>query len=165
MPTRDGLPDPLRHAIDQTIAAERFEGWRPTDQQVADLVTLLCAEVSFGGYLAAYRERYLPDEAPQRRDYPPVFRRRRPYLWPGTTVLCNNFGVTNQTALSGLEFVASAGRPTTGRSCRYSPARCASRRRCANPLAAVSVSAHADALSTQGDRRARGDRVVGAAAR
>jgi cell filamentation protein len=112
MPTPHELPRPLRHAVDQTIAAERLEGWRPTDQQVGDLVALVCDEVSFGRYLAAYRELYPSDEAP-RRDSPQIFRRRRPYLWPGTTVLRNNFGVTNQNALSDLEFVASAGRMVT----------------------------------------------------
>jgi cell filamentation protein len=48
LPTCDGLPEPLRHVIDQTIAAERLEGWRPTDEPVAALVALVCDEVSFG---------------------------------------------------------------------------------------------------------------------
>jgi cell filamentation protein len=105
----DGLPAPLRHAIDQTIAAERIEGWRPTDEHVDALVRLLRDEVSFGDYLAAYRVHYPPAPAPSR-DYRQIFRRNRPYLIPGTAVLRNNFGVDNQSALSDLEFVATAGR-------------------------------------------------------
>lgn len=104
----DGLPDTLRHAIDQTLAVERLEGWRPTDEHVDALVRLLCDDVTFGEYLAAYRERY-PSESPQR-GYRQIFRRHRPYLIPGTTVLRNNFGVDSQTVLADLEFVATAGR-------------------------------------------------------
>jgi cell filamentation protein, protein adenylyltransferase len=104
----DGLPDRLRHAIDQTVAVERLEGWRPTDEHVDALVALLRDEVSFGEYLAAYRAPY--PSAPPQRDYRRIFRRHRPYLLPGTTVLRNNFGVDSQTVLSELEFVATAGR-------------------------------------------------------
>jgi cell filamentation protein len=110
MSARDGLPDPRRHAIDQTIAAERLEGWRPTDDHVDALVRLLCDEVPFGEYLAAYRARYPSAPPPPPRDYRQIFRRNRPYLIPGTTVLRNNFGVDTQTVLSDLEFVATAGR-------------------------------------------------------
>lgn len=110
MSARYGLPDPLRHAIDQTIAAERLEGWRPTDEHVDALVRLLCDEVPFGEYMAVYRARYPSDGHPPRRDYRQILRRNRPYLIPGTTVLRNNFGVDSQTALSDLEFVATAGR-------------------------------------------------------
>jgi cell filamentation protein len=110
MSTREDLPGPLRHVIDQTIAAERLEGWSPTDEQVGELVALVCGEVSFADYLAAHRKRYWAEKAPPRQDRPPIFRRRRPYLIPGTTVLRNNFGVDSQVALSSLEFVATAGR-------------------------------------------------------
>jgi cell filamentation protein len=110
MSARDGLPDPLAHATDQTIAAERLEGWRPTDMHVDALVGLLCDELPFGEYLAAYRARYPSNGHPPRRDYRQILRRTRPYLIPGTTVLRNNFGVDEQAALSDLEFVASAGR-------------------------------------------------------
>ena len=65
MSARDGLPDPLRHAIDQTIAAERLEGWRPTDEHVDALVRLLRDEVPFGDYLARL-PRPLPIGAPRR---------------------------------------------------------------------------------------------------
>jgi cell filamentation protein len=108
MSARDGLPDPFRHAIDQTIAAERLEGWRPTDEHVDALVRLLCEQMSFGEYLAVYRAPY--PSVPPQRDYRRIFRRHRPYLIPGTTVLRNNFGVDSQTVLSDLEFVATAGR-------------------------------------------------------
>jgi cell filamentation protein len=108
MRARDGLPVPLRHAIDQTIAVERLEGWRPTDEHVDALVRLLCDEVPFGEYLATYRARY--PSASAQRGYRQIFRRHRPYLLPGTSVLRNNFGVDSQTVLSDLEFVATAGR-------------------------------------------------------
>ncbi|OBF39471.1 hypothetical protein A5724_08505 [Mycobacterium sp. ACS1612] len=109
MITRDGLPTPLRHAIDQTLAAERLEGWRPTDAHVDALTRLARDEVSFDDYLAAYRERH-SKASPPARDYRQLFRRNRRYLIPGTTVLRNNFGVDSQTALAELEFVATAGR-------------------------------------------------------
>jgi cell filamentation protein len=109
MSTHDRLPDRLRHAIDQTVAAERLEGWRPTDEHIGALVGLISGDVSFGEYLAIYRERY-PSDGPSRRDHRQIFRRGRPYLIPGTTVLRNNFGVESQSALSELEFVATAGR-------------------------------------------------------
>jgi cell filamentation protein len=109
MPVLDGLPAPLRHAIDQTLAAERLEGWQPTDEHVDALVRLLRDEVSFGEYLAAYRARH-PAAPTPTRDYRQLFRRSRHYLIPGTTVLRNNFGVDNQAVLSELEFVATAGR-------------------------------------------------------
>jgi len=110
---RDRLPDPLRHAIDQTIAAERLEGWRPTDDHVDALVRLLCDEVSFGEYLAPYRANYPAAPAQQPREHRRIFRRNRPYLIPGTTVLRNNFGVDSQEVLCDLEFVATAGRMVT----------------------------------------------------
>lgn len=109
MRTRDALPDPLRHAIDQTLAAERLEGWRPTDEHVDALVALVSDELSLGDYFALYRSRY-PASGTPRRDHRHVFRRRRPYLIPGTTVLRNNFGVDSQAALAELEFVTTAAR-------------------------------------------------------
>ena len=109
-PPRDGLPEPLRHAIDQTIAAERLEGWQPTDAHVDALVRLLCDATPFGEYLASYLAAYPSNGRPHRRDYRHILRRSRPYLIPGTTVLRNNFGVDSQAALADLEFVATAGR-------------------------------------------------------
>jgi cell filamentation protein len=41
-----------------------------------------------------------------------VFRRRKPYLIPGTTLLRNNFGADTHVALADLEFVSTAGRIT-----------------------------------------------------
>ena len=112
MLARDGLPDALRHAIDQSIAAERLEGWQPTDAHVDALMRLLCDEVSFGEYLASYRANH-PTVGEQPREPRRIFRRSRPYLIPGTTVLRNNFGASNQDELSDLEFVATAGRMVT----------------------------------------------------
>ncbi len=100
-------PDPSRRCVDQTIAAEALEGWRPTGDQVDALEALVNGEVTFGGYLAAYRARY-----PTRPEPKPVRRARRdpPYLIPGTSLLENNFGAADHAMLAELEFVASAGR-------------------------------------------------------
>lgn len=97
----------MRRAVDQTVAAQRLEGWRPTDEQLADLGRLAGGELAFGTYLAGYRARHPPDAAPPRRR---LLRRRVPYLIPGTTMLRNNFGVTEPSVLADLEFVATAGR-------------------------------------------------------
>ena len=108
VPAPDRLPQPLRHCVDQTIAAEALEGWRPTDEQVDALVALVSGEVAFADYLASYRSRY-PVKA--TRD---AHRRTRrgspPYFVPGTTLLRNNFGADDQTVLTDLEYVATAGR-------------------------------------------------------
>lgn len=100
------LPEKHRRALDQTVAAERLEGWCPTDAHLDALAALLCDEVGFDDYLAVWSARYPPDATRRRRG----LRRRRPYLIPRTTVLRNNFGVSNQEALTELEFVATAGR-------------------------------------------------------
>jgi cell filamentation protein len=107
MSALDGLPVELRHAIDQTIAAERLEGWQPTEDHIAALTQLLCDKLSFDDYLDSYLARYPSNGHPQRRR---ILRRSRPYLIPGTTLLRNNFGVLEQAVLSELEFVATAGR-------------------------------------------------------
>ncbi|MUL80811.1 MULTISPECIES: Fic family protein [unclassified Mycolicibacterium] len=96
--------EPGRHALAQTIAAERLEGWQPTAEQTEDLTALLTGGVTFGEYLG----RHLPDPAPPLRRR--VFARRRPYFIPGTSVLRNNFGVRDAGVLAQLEFVATAGR-------------------------------------------------------
>ncbi len=93
-----------RHALAQTIAAERLEGWLPIPEEIDGLTALLNGAVTFGEYLG----RRLPESTPQphRR----VFARRRPYFIPGTSVLRNNFGVQDAAELARLEFVATAGR-------------------------------------------------------
>jgi cell filamentation protein len=93
-----------RHALNQTIAAERLEGWQPTDAQIRALTDLLSGAVTFGEYLAPHLPGHVP---PTRR---PLFARRKPYFFPGTTVLRNSFGVHDAPALARLEFVATAGR-------------------------------------------------------
>jgi cell filamentation protein len=93
-----------RHALTQTIAAERLEGWQPTAEQTGNLTALLTATVTFGEYLG----RHLPDPAPPARRR--MIARRRPYFIPGTSVLRNNFGVHDAAVLAQLEFVATAGR-------------------------------------------------------
>lgn len=94
-----------RHALAQTIAAERLEGWQPTDEEISALAELLRGAVTFGEYLAAHLPRRAPN--PHRR---PVFARRRPYFIPGSDVLRNNFGITDAPELSRVEYVATAGR-------------------------------------------------------
>ena len=45
--------DPRAHAVAQTLAALRLEGWSPTDEHVGALSRLVQADVSFADYLAA----------------------------------------------------------------------------------------------------------------
>jgi cell filamentation protein len=108
VPAPDRLPQPLRHCVDQTIAAEALEGWRPTDDQVDALVALVSGEVAFADYLASYQSRY-PVKA-TRDAHRRTRRRSPPYFVPGTTLLRNNFSADNQTVLTDLEYVATAGR-------------------------------------------------------
>ena len=105
MDTSDRLPPGLRHGIDQTVAAQRLEGWRPTDHHLATLVELLSGERTFADYLAEHCALY-PPPVPRRR----TLRRKRPYLIPGTTILLNSFGTDSPQVLAELEFVATAGR-------------------------------------------------------
>ncbi|MHC9293132.1 Fic/DOC family protein [Mycobacterium sp. LTG2003] len=93
-----------RHALTETIAAERLEGWRPTSEQICNLTELATGAVTFGEYLG----RHLPRETDRYRR--PLFARRKPYLIPGTTVLRNNFGIHDASALARLEFIVTAGR-------------------------------------------------------
>lgn len=109
MDSRAALPPPLRHAVDQAIAAERLEGWAPTDAHVAELVALARDELPFGEYLGAHRARY-PQSEPPPRTLGRILRRNRPYLLPGSTLLRNNFGADTHTMLADLEYVATAGR-------------------------------------------------------
>lgn len=92
------------HALAQTIAAERLEGWQPTSEQIESLTGLLTGAQTYGEYLG----KHLPTPAPPSRRR--VFARRRPYFIPGTSVLRNSFGVEDAVALAQLEFVATAGR-------------------------------------------------------
>jgi cell filamentation protein len=101
--------DEQRHAVEQAIAAERLEGWRPTDEHIADLMRLARHELAFGDYLAGYRCRH-PPAMQESAAFGGVFRRARPYLIPGTTLLRNNFGAMDAAMLADLEFVATAGR-------------------------------------------------------
>lgn len=100
-------PSRVRRCVDQTIAAEALEGWRPTDDQIDALVALINGDVTFGAYLAACRSRYPTRPA---REIPGRSRRDPPYLIPGTSMLRNSFGAYDQEMLADLEFVATAGR-------------------------------------------------------
>ena len=98
----------MRRCVDQTLAAEALEGWRPTADHVDALVALVNDEIMFGDYLAEYRARY--PAQPTRRTTRRMFRRRKPYLIPGTTLLRNNFGADSHGMLADLEYVSTAGR-------------------------------------------------------
>jgi cell filamentation protein len=100
-------PPRVRRCVDQTIAAEALEGWRPTDDQVDALVALVNGDVTFDDYLAAYRSRYPPAPAGETQG---GSRRDPPYLIPGTSLLRNSFGADDHEMLTDLEFVATAGR-------------------------------------------------------
>src|ERR1700737_609800 len=50
------LAPAVSHGLRQTIAAERLEGWRPTDEQIRGLVALVCGEGSSGDT----REKHTP---------------------------------------------------------------------------------------------------------
>jgi cell filamentation protein len=103
------VEDWQRHAVEQAIAAERLEGWRPTDEHTADLARLAQRQLGFGEYLAAYRGRY-PAAVEPPVDSRRIFRRTKPYLIPGTDLLRNNFGAADAAMLADLEFIATAGR-------------------------------------------------------
>lgn len=105
MHSRDRLPPGLRHGFDQTVAAQRLEGWRPTDRHLHTLAELLGGEYTFADYLAEHRAPF-PPPAPRKR----TLRRKRKYLIPGTTMLRNNFGTESPEVLAQLEFVTTAGR-------------------------------------------------------
>jgi cell filamentation protein len=103
----EGLPAHLRHGVYQTVAAQRLEGWDPTDRNVSALVALAAGDTAFAEYLATFRARHPP---PVRHRRQSMFRRKTPYLIPGTTVLRNNFGADSAEMLADLECVATAGR-------------------------------------------------------
>jgi cell filamentation protein len=105
MHPRDQLSPALRRGIDQTVAAQRLEGWRPTDRHLDALTELLSGQRTFAEYLAEHRGMF-PPAAPRKW----TLRRKRPYLIPGTTTLRNNFGTESAEVLAQLEFVATAGR-------------------------------------------------------
>lgn len=99
-------PDPRAHAVAQTLAAHRLEGWAPTDEHVIALRALARDDVTFPDYLAPFRARHPPPASDGRR-----WRLRRlPYLIPGTNVLRNDFGARSGAMLAELEYVATAGR-------------------------------------------------------
>ena len=108
VPASDRLPERLRRCVDQAIAAEVLEGWRPTTDHVDALVALAADDVTFPDYLAARRMRY--PARPARQAVRRMYRRKMPYLIPGTSLLRNNFDADTHAMLADLEFVATAGR-------------------------------------------------------
>lgn len=101
------LPPATAHAVDQTVAAEILEGWRPGRTDVTDLVALATGDLDHDRFLARRRE--------QASTLAVTTRRRRvalpqPYLVTGTSVLRNNFGFRDATQLRDVEFAATASR-------------------------------------------------------
>jgi cell filamentation protein len=92
-------------AVQQTLAAQRIEGWEPQPAHTVELGALASGTLDFGDYLARCRDRYPP--APARRR---LLRRRAPYLIPGTSVLRNKFGIEHGPDLAAVEFRVTAGR-------------------------------------------------------
>lgn len=92
-------------AVQQTLAAQRIEGWEPQPDHMIELGALASRALEFGDYLARCRERY--PSAPTRRR---LLRRRVPYLIPGTSVLRNNFGIQHGPDLAAAEYEVTAGR-------------------------------------------------------
>jgi len=88
------------------LAAQRLEGWRPDDEQIAVLDELAHGTLTVPQFLGWCRRRYREEQPPRRT----VFARRRPYLVPGTSVLVNNLGLTEAPLLAAAEHAISAGR-------------------------------------------------------
>jgi cell filamentation protein len=91
-----------RRAVEQAVAAERLEGWQPTEEHIDDLHRLARGELSFGDYLAGYRVRHPPAVQPST-DLTRIFGRAKRYLIPGTTLLRNNFGAATAAMLADLD--------------------------------------------------------------
>lgn len=105
-----------QHAVQQTLAAQRIEGWEPEPAHIVELGALASGALAFDDYLARCRAQYPP--TPVRRRF---LRRRAPYLIPGTSVLRNNFGIQHGPDLAAVEFQVTAGRMVLWH-CRQSPA-------------------------------------------
>lgn len=102
-----GLAADVVHAVDQTVAAERLEGWRPDRDDVADLIALATGELTHPDHLTARQNRATALPVTTRRRLLAV---PRPYLVTGTPVLRNNFGIRDSEQLRQLEFAATASR-------------------------------------------------------
>ncbi|WP_020104031.1 Fic family protein [Mycobacterium sp. 360MFTsu5.1] len=95
-----------QHAVQQTLAAQRIEGWEPQPAHIVELGALASGAVEFDDYLARCSAQYPPTPEKRRR----FFQRRAPYLIPGTSVLRNNFGIQHGPDLAAVEFQVTAGR-------------------------------------------------------
>lgn len=100
------LTDSQRHAIRQTVAAERLEGWQPGHDDLAALQALAAGTLTCADYIEHHRRAASTRAVPRRRRlaFP------RPYLVTGTTVLRNNFGFHDSAQLRDVEFAATAAR-------------------------------------------------------
>lgn len=64
MDPRDRLSPQLRHGLQQAVAAQRLEGWRPGEHHLATLTELMAGERTFADYLAEHRVRHPPPSRP-----------------------------------------------------------------------------------------------------
>ncbi|MDR3664742.1 MAG: Fic family protein [Mycobacterium sp.] len=104
-PDRAATAPGVHRAVQQTLAAQRIEGWDPQPGHIAELEALASGTARFGDYLARCLDEYPP--TPTRRRF---FRRAVPYLIPGTSVLRNNFGIRHGPDLAAVEYRVTAGR-------------------------------------------------------
>jgi len=93
-------------ALEQVLAAERLEGWDPSNEQIAELEAVMIGMLSRREYF----EQELARAVGLSSAIPPRIRWRRsaPYVYRGTSVLENNFDVRDPAALQSLEFAATA---------------------------------------------------------
>ncbi|TSD47100.1 cell filamentation protein [Rhodococcus sp. KBS0724] len=100
------LTDAQRHAVRQTVAAERLEGWQPSGDDLTDLDALAVGTLTCEDYIERHRSAASARAVPRRRR----LALPRPYLVTGTTVLRNNFGFQDHTQLRDVEYAATAAR-------------------------------------------------------
>ncbi|MGC0363942.1 cell filamentation protein [Rhodococcus sp. 27YEA15] len=93
-------------ALEHVLAAERLEGWQPSDQQIDELGAVLGGTLSRREYFEQELARALAmSTRPRARTW---WRRAAPYVYRGTSVLENSFGLRDPAALQSLEFAVSA---------------------------------------------------------
>ncbi|WP_092808208.1 Fic family protein [Rhodococcus globerulus] len=96
-----------QHAVRQTVAAERLEGWQPTGDDLTDLDALAVGTFPYEDFIERHRSAASTRAVPRRRLRLAL---PRPYLVTGTSVLRNNFGFRDQTQLRDVEYAATAAR-------------------------------------------------------
>ncbi|WP_328813682.1 Fic family protein [Rhodococcus sp. NBC_00297] len=99
-----GLTPDQCHAVDQAVAAERLEGWRPTPADLA----LLVAECRGETVLPSVREGLVGDGPKRESRWAALRPRHTPYLLPGSTTLRNVLGIVDAAALHRAESILTA---------------------------------------------------------